>query len=320
MNYPVQVSVLLSVYNEPVQWLKESIDSILTQTFQNFEFIIINDNPENSVNKIFLEEYTLKDDRILLINNSENIGLTKSLNKGLKIVKGKYIARMDADDIAFCNRFEIQVDYLNRNESISIVGSWTKTFGIENKEYKYLSNSKLLKASLFFGNRMSHSSVMFRKEDFIINNLYYDSVFSKSQDYELWCRASLKLNLANVNLVLMMNRTHSEQISNAGLNSQNEYADKVKLRWLDNLGLNFNEREKYIFLSFINNEILINDDFSILITLLKEILKANITEKIFDKQSFKVMLFYKIGTYSFKMKFDLILQLKMFSFFFTNIF
>ena len=307
------VSVIMSIYSEPKEWIIESIDSILNQTYTNFEFIIINDKPDRLLNEEVLKSYQIKDSRVLIVRNEENIGLTKSLNKGLKIAKGKYVARMDADDIAFCNRFEIQVDYLNRNESISIVGSWTKTFGIENKEYKYLSNSKLLKASLFFGNRISHSSLMFRKEDFISNNLYYDPVFSKSQDYELWCRASLKLNLANVNLVLMMNRTHSEQISNAGLNSQNEYADKVKLRWLDNLGLDFNEREKYIFLSFINDEIVIRDDFLILITLLKEILKANLTEKIFDSQYFKLLLCYKIIAYSFKNKNNFNLKLKVIS-------
>ena len=101
----------MSIYSEEEEWIRESIDSILNQTFSDFEFIIINDNPNRDKNNSLLTEYTRIDNRIIIITNEENIGLTKSLNKGLEIARGKYIARMDADDISLPTRFEKQVDF-----------------------------------------------------------------------------------------------------------------------------------------------------------------------------------------------------------------
>ena len=101
----VKVSVLMSVYSEPKEWLISSINSILNQSFSDFEFIIINDNPTRSINSIVLNYFAITDSRVKIFENKSNIGLTKSLNKGLKLTEGKYIARMDADDISLPDRF-----------------------------------------------------------------------------------------------------------------------------------------------------------------------------------------------------------------------
>ena len=100
----VAISVVMSVYNEPVDWIRQSIDSILNQTFRYFEFIIINDNPEGISQKKMLKDFAAKDNRIKIIENEENKGLTKSLNIGISKATGKYIARMDADDISMPDR------------------------------------------------------------------------------------------------------------------------------------------------------------------------------------------------------------------------
>ena len=110
-----KVSVVMSVYKEPVEWLHESIDSILNQTFSGFEYIIICDNPEYEEGILLLKGYAKKDNRIRLIFNKENIGLTKSLNIGISIAQGDYIARMDADDISEAKRFEKQLDFFESN-------------------------------------------------------------------------------------------------------------------------------------------------------------------------------------------------------------
>lgn len=102
------VSVVMAIYNEPVEWMRQAIDSILYQSFKDFEFIIINDNPIRVENKEILDEYSAKDSRVIVVLNEENIGLTKSLNKGLAIASGEYIARMDADDIAMPERLRMQ--------------------------------------------------------------------------------------------------------------------------------------------------------------------------------------------------------------------
>src|SRR5690348_17026682 len=108
----------MSVYNEQDDWLKQSIESILNQTYQYFEFIIVLDNPNNKAAKRLLERYQQIDNRIKLIYNEENIGLTNSLNKALEVAKGTYIARMDADDISDPRRFEIQYNYFKDHNDI----------------------------------------------------------------------------------------------------------------------------------------------------------------------------------------------------------
>ena len=107
-----KISVLMSVYNEPVDWMRQAIESILNQTYKDFEFIIVNDNPEREENQLVLNEYRDKDSRISVLCNDQNIGLTKSLNKGLENANCEFVARMDADDIAFPDRLKLQLQYL----------------------------------------------------------------------------------------------------------------------------------------------------------------------------------------------------------------
>lgn len=120
-----KISVIMSIYKEPVEWVRQSIDSILAQTFSDFEFIIVNDRPDRIENTELLNEYKLKDCRIVVLANETNIGLTKSLNRALDIATGVYIARMDADDISLSHRFQTQVDYLDMHPEICGCGSWT---------------------------------------------------------------------------------------------------------------------------------------------------------------------------------------------------
>src|SRR5688500_15226048 len=115
------ISVVMSAYNSD-KYIAKAIESILNQTFKDFEFIIINDGSKDESLKI-IKRYGKKDKRIVLIDNKKNLGLIKSLNKGLKIAKGKYIARMDSDDIAMPQRFKIQLDYLDKNRNIFLVGT-----------------------------------------------------------------------------------------------------------------------------------------------------------------------------------------------------
>ena len=128
-----RISVLMGVYNEKISWINESVESILHQSYQNFEFIIIDDNPSNNEVKSYLLNLKEKDERVIVIFNDYNIGLTKSLNKGLAIAKGEYIARMDADDISFVSRFEKQVSYLDNHPECDAVYGYWYCFEGENK-------------------------------------------------------------------------------------------------------------------------------------------------------------------------------------------
>lgn len=117
-----KLSIIMSVYSEPIEWMRLSVDSILNQSYKDFEFIIINDKPDRKENRELLDVYKHKDNRIVLINNKVNLGLTKSLNIGLLAAKGEYIARMDADDISLPDRLKQQVDFLDTHPEVSIVG------------------------------------------------------------------------------------------------------------------------------------------------------------------------------------------------------
>ena len=133
MNPPL-VSVIMSVYNGE-KYLVQAIDSILNQTYQNFEFIIIDDCSTDNSSHI-LQEYAQKDSRIKIIKKEKNIGIKgfiKNLNLGISIAKGKYIARMDADDISLPERFQKQVDFLENNPEITLVGAQLNLINEQNK-------------------------------------------------------------------------------------------------------------------------------------------------------------------------------------------
>lgn len=179
-----KVSVIMSVYKEPVEWLRESIDSILNQTFIDFEFIIICDNPDYKEGIELLEEYRERDKRIVLLYNKQNIGLTKSLNKGLSIARGEYIARMDADDVSLPERFERQVTYMDEHSDCGICGSNFIYFGSRNHEVKY--REKITNDDLILESPFAHPTVMIRSS--FLGERRYDERFRVSQDYNLWAR------------------------------------------------------------------------------------------------------------------------------------
>src|SRR3989344_5781814 len=123
-NHFCKISVLMPAYNAR-KYIGEAIESILNQTFKDFEFIIINDCSTDKTKKI-IEEYANKDARIKLINNATNLGLTKSLNIGLKEARGEYVARLDADDVALPERLEKQYEFMEKNKETTLVGAWAE--------------------------------------------------------------------------------------------------------------------------------------------------------------------------------------------------
>ena len=126
----IKISVVMSVYNTSETYLKEAIESILNQSLPDFEFIIIND-ASNRATSAILNQYT--DERIVRIENQQNLGITASLNEGLEIARGRYIARMDADDVSFPERLSKQYQYMEKHPHIAVLGCWTTTNGKINK-------------------------------------------------------------------------------------------------------------------------------------------------------------------------------------------
>lgn len=233
------VSVLMSVYKEPIDWLHLSIDSIINQTFKDFEFIIICDNPQYKESISLLNEYEKRDERIRLIVNDENIGLTKSLNKGLDLAKGKYIARMDADDVCYKDRLECQLVFLEQHPDVDICGTFIRFFDktsvFSTKVKKYPEEHKDIIISMLFENPFAHSSVMMKKHICGAMIMYDESVL-KAQDYKLWYDMYRRgAVFANVPKILLRYRISKNQISNKNKNEQFLTGDYVRSMMLKDI-------------------------------------------------------------------------------------
>lgn len=182
------ISVVMSVYNEPEKWLRESVDSILNQTFGDFEFIIVNDNPQREENRKWLEDYKERDGRIVLLENEKNLGLPKSLNIALSVAKGKYIARMDADDISHPSRFEKQYRLMEERPQVIVCGTKARLLGTSDMlgDSWILEHDSDIKARLLVGSCFHHPAVMIRRSVLEEHGVRYDEDYLQAQDYRLW--------------------------------------------------------------------------------------------------------------------------------------
>lgn len=203
------VSVVMSVYNGE-QFLAKAIESILNQTFRDFEFIIVNDGSTDGSTAI-LEEYAQCDCRIRLISR-ENRGLIASLNEGIASARGEWIARMDADDISFPDRFEKQLAWLQRTGA-DICGGWVKLTGTWfHRVWRYYGSSDAIKIKLLFGSAFAHPAIMLRTG--IAKTNPYSENAHYVEDYELWTRlAKLGVKMTNYPGVVLRYRIHPGQVT-----------------------------------------------------------------------------------------------------------
>lgn len=214
-----KISVVMSVYNGE-QHLRESIESILSQTFTDFEFVIVNDGSTDNSPEI-IKSYD--DARTRIINNEENIGLTKSLNNAIKQARGEYIARQDADDISLPNRLELQLEYLEGHPEVALLGTGIYVISEDGETVEKRIMHPNPKKSLLKGNRFIHGSVMFRKS--VIDEFgAYNETLKYSQDYELWLRMSKKYDVRNLTALLYKLRMHRGSILSRKVEEQQMYA------------------------------------------------------------------------------------------------
>lgn len=231
MNSPA-VSVVMSVYNGE-RWLKESIDSVLCQTFADFEFIIVDDGSTDQSPEIILE-YASRDSRIIVITK-ENSGLAESLNAGIERARGCWIARMDADDICKPDRFQKQVSYLKRNTNVALVSGAVEYIDesgeVFGRTYPITSKKQIKKKILNFGNIIVHPAVMMRSD--AINSCGgYCAGLTTVQDYHLW-RKFLRKNydLSILPDVLIYYRISGFAISNIKRTEKLDYLINEVLKY-----------------------------------------------------------------------------------------
>ncbi|MBQ7633246.1 MAG: glycosyltransferase [Alphaproteobacteria bacterium] len=199
-----KVSVLMPVYNTPENYLKEAIESILNQTYTDFEFLILDDCPEQSVENI-VKSY--KDKRIIYAKNLHNMGISATRNKLLSMSRGEYIAVMDHDDIALPERFAKEVAFLDSHPEIGVVGTWYERFPRTKIKKRYIINSQI-ERDLMYNCSILHPSAMIRKSVLTVNNIHYESEFSPAEDYRLWTRLIGKTKFANIPEVLQKYREY----------------------------------------------------------------------------------------------------------------
>ena len=244
-----KVTVLMPVYNGS-RYLRQAIESILGQTWSDFEFLIINDGSNDNSRDIIL---SFDDRRIRLVDNPSNIGLTKSLNRGLQLARAEYIARQDADDISYPERLERQVKFLDEYPDVVLLGTRTRAIDESGKPQK----ENLLRIPigllairwyLMFQNAFIHSSVMFRRSIICEKLGGYDESFAKAQDYELWSRIARSYAVENLSDVLLDYRFEygstvsvlplpipaEEDIAFSNLRAFLEYKD-VPIHWADSI-------------------------------------------------------------------------------------
>lgn len=198
MNKEPLVSVVMPVYNAE-KYVSEAVQSILNQTYNNFEFIIINDCSTDSTPKI-LEEFQSKDDRIKLIHNNKNLRICKSLNKGIKIAQGKYVARMDADDFSYPGRLALQVNFMESHPDVVVLGGEMDIINGSGKitgERRYAQTDKELKKTIFRYSPFSHPTIMVRKKALDRTNLYNPD-FVHAEDLDLYFQLGRYGEFANL--------------------------------------------------------------------------------------------------------------------------
>jgi len=182
------VSVIMATFNEPVDYIKAAVDSILNQTFTNFEFIIIDDSTNQTTIDI-LNSYT-KDSRIRIIRGKSRLGFVKALNEGLKVAKGQFIVRMDGDDVSLNDRLEKQLEFMNSHKNVDVLGGnmlIINESGEVVSQRKYPTHGLFLNINAIFRSPVAHPTVMFRRT-ILEKNFYYDESFSKAEDTEYWFR------------------------------------------------------------------------------------------------------------------------------------
>jgi glycosyltransferase involved in cell wall biosynthesis len=238
------VTVLLPAYNA-AHWLEAALVSILQQTYVDFELLLMDDGSTDSTAAI-LRKY--KDPRLSIMRAASNRGLIATLNNGIQLAKGRYIARMDADDIAHPRRLQLQVSFLQRHWEVGICGTWYRTMDADNRtSVRPPVTHDEISAQLFFRSPFGHPTVMIRR-DVLADGLLYDVQSRHAEDFDLWVRARPKTRFANLPHFLLEYRTHSNQVSQEQRHLQRQSADKVRLRQLAQLVPEASAREQKLHL------------------------------------------------------------------------
>ncbi len=288
MDKPL-VSVLLCVYNGE-KYLREAMDSIIFQTYPNWECIVIDDCSVDGTNDI-LREYAKKDRRIRLYRNEKNSKLPQSLNRALELASGRYVLRMDADDVCRKDRFEKQVEFMETHPEISM--SCCKIAVFRENEWELAARTRrddqdAVKALFLFFNPIYHNAVIAKAGD--MKRLRYNPAFSCTEDLELWTRmAGGNLNIAVQNEYMVLYRLHREQTSVVHSAKQKEQYQQIIKEFYKNNMYSLDENE----LHFLTEGVYYRNNPDILrfTEMVKKIRRINRTRNVFSDEGIRYAAF-----------------------------
>jgi glycosyltransferase involved in cell wall biosynthesis len=268
------ITVFMPVYNAG-KYLNEAIISILNQTYENFEFLIVNDgSTDDSLNTI----KSFNDKRIRLIENESNKGLIASLNIGLTESRGEYIVRMDQDDISLSHRIETQIKFLLENPEYGLLGSWFEDFGedIPNKLVKYSTDDNVIRIKHLYQTHISHPTAVIKREVILKHNLQFDPARVHGEDYDLWVRMSQFCKLSNYPEMLVLKRDHPRSITNKYSQLMSDTCSNVKQYQFQKMGIELNRTQLDLYTRFADPEWHFNEmELDILEDILNKIILAN---------------------------------------------
>ncbi len=289
------ITVLMPTY-KGAAYLRKTIDSILKQTFKNFELLIINDCSPDNTDEI-ISSY--KDPRIRYIKNEHNLGISGSSNLGFSLARGKYIARQDHDDIAHPKRLQKQFEFMEAHPEVGLCGTGFKTFGTKHKTVHYPQNDADIKALLLFKMPLAHQTSMMRKDIFIKNNIRYDESFTSSNDRKLWIDASPFTRFHNLPDTLLDYRMYKGMTSQTKRDKVIEEGKRIRSIIYKSLGFNPSEEELFILDNYLIPGRAKIKDINLIKAIELILLKLsqfNANSKCFDINAFNRVL----GQYYFK--------------------
>jgi len=229
MNQSPKISVLMPAYNAE-KYIGDAIESILNQSFTDFEFIIIDDCSTDCTWEI-IQEYAKKDERIVSVKNNENLKISKTLNRGIRLAKGKYIARMDADDWSYPDRLQKQIKYMDSNPQVGISGGSMEVCDNNLKKISsrtYNLKDEEIRKNIFRYSPFSHPLVIYRSD--IIKNINYNTYLYDAEDYDLYFRIGLEGKFGNIKDNLLKLRVNSQSVSQTNASRQEKLTLFIRLK------------------------------------------------------------------------------------------
>lgn len=288
------VSIIMSVYNEQ-NYIEEAISSIQEQTEQNFEIIIFDDCSNDETANI-LKKMAEADKRIRLYELKTNRGLTFNLNLALSKARGKYIARMDGDDVCYPKRLEKEISFMERNPDIILCSCFMQTFGMSDIiGLSSYTKHEMIRCRMLLNAVLVHPGFMFRSELYHNLGFKYDETFREAQDYDFAARVACYYKVGIYKEVLVKKRTHEKAISSASHESQFKNADRVREGLLNQLNVQLNTEERNVYRKLATEEKAYSlDEYKTAVRIVERIILSNKTMKIYRQKVLREVMYRSV--------------------------